>query len=394
VSPRWLGSQSSIVPNSFLELDKAEIGVGHQLRIAITTATDAGYLPAACCQLKSVFDYLEIGAAEAFLIVCDVAPEQHANAEMFFSRRGLPVTIIKADAVAEKIRPVASRWPRAAYLRLYFDELFDRSFDRLVYFDADTRLRSPVMPLLGADLRGRPAGAVHDFIYYVTGNIRRRRRELELGTDGPYLQSGVMVFDWPAMLDLQLLAKARDFLASNAEACLEAPDQDALNHALIDLWTPLDPRWNLHETYLNFGGRLEPYLEHYTSTKPWSRRRPPRWSAAADWYAEQLKDTIWSGFVQPQTARDRLKARFDFLKFRYGPKLRNIFSRHTPFLLDLMNVPRVRTDWEELPWAPRNRRDVEDMACALVDEAAGHRPLIRPPESVLRGFGRGRPIGL
>lgn len=363
------------------------------MKIAITTATDAGYLPAACCQIKSVFDHLEPGAAELFLVCCDVPQSDYDAAETFFASRNIPVRIINADTIADQIKPIASRWPRAAYLRLYFDELFDRSYDRLVYFDADTRLRSPVKPLLDTDLRGRPAGAVHDFIYYVTGNIRRRRRELKLGDAAPYLQSGVMLFDWPAMLDQGLLGRARDFLRDFPEACHEAPDQDALNHALEELWTPLDPRWNLHETYLNFGGRLVPYLEHYTSTKPWSRKRPERWQSAAAWYAEHLKDTIWSGFIPPQTARDRLKARADFLKFRYGPKLRNALSRHAPFALDLMGVPRERTDYEELPWSPRSRRDVEDMAEALVSEAEGTIPHIRPPESVLHDYGVGRPIG-
>ena len=364
------------------------------MKIAITTGTDAGYLPAACCQLKSVFDNLQPGAAELFLVCCDVPRSGYDAAEAFFAARGMQVSIINADAIADRIKPVASRWPRAAYLRLYFDDLFDRSYDRLVYFDADTRLRSPVKPLLDTDLRGRPAAAAHDFIYYVTGNIRRRRRELKLADTAPYLQSGVMLFDWPAMLDQGLLARARDFLRDFPDACHEAPDQDALNHALEDRWTPLDPRWNLHETYLNFGGKLVPYLEHYTSTKPWSRKRPERWQSAAAWYAEQLKDTIWSNFIPAQTAKDRLKARTDFAKFRYGFKLRNALSRYAPFVLDLMKMPRERTDFEELPWSPRSRRDVEDMAGALVDEAAGRRPHIRPPESVLHDYGRGRPIGL
>lgn len=364
------------------------------MKIAITTATDAGYLPAACCQIKSVHDHLEPGAAELFLVCCDVSDAEYAAARAFFSDRNIPATVINADAIAAKIKPIATRWPRAAYLRLYFDELFDRTYDRLVYFDADTRLRSPVAPLLETDLRGRPAAAAHDFIYYVTGNIRRRRRELKLCEDAPYLQSGVMLFDWPAMLDQGLLGRARDFLRDFPEACHEAPDQDALNHALEDLWTPLDPRWNLHETYLNFGGSLTPYLEHYTSTKPWSRKRPKRWQAAAAWYKSQLDGTIWSGFIPDQTSAERRQAQLAFFKFRYGPKVRNALSRSAPILLDLMKIPRERTDFEELPWSPRSRRDVEDMAQALVEEAAGRRAHVRPPESVLHDYGKGRPVGL
>ena len=36
-----------------------------------------------------------------------------------------------------------------------------------------------------------------------------------------------------------------------------------------------------------------------------------------------------------------------------------------------------------MPFAPLNREDVEDMTDALIEEAQGLRPLIRPPESIL-----------
>ncbi len=364
-------------------------------KITITTATDSGYLPAACCQLKSVADHLPDGYdVDLRLVCCEVSKEDLAAARAFFAEKDIAAEIIAPDNVEEQIKPINQRWPKAAYLRLYFDMIFGEDIDRLIYFDADTRIMSSVEPLLKLDLQGYPAGAVHDFVYYLTGNIRRRRKDLFLSHDAPYLQSGVMVFDWKQMLADGYLEKARQFLVDHPEGCMEAPDQDALNHALEGKWTPLDPRWNLHETYLNFGGKLRPYLEHYTSTKPWSKRRPARWTDAAQWYREELRDTIWSGFIPEQTTGDKIEAQVDFLRFRYAPKVRNALASYVPFVLDIMKVPRNRSDNSELPWAPRNNKDVEDMARALVSEAHGERGFIRPPEAVLDGYGNGRPIGL
>lgn len=372
-----------------------DMAIRQSMKTAITTATDSGYLPAACCQLKTVADNLPAGRdVSLFLVCCDVSDEDLAAAKSFFERKQVPARIIVPDFVEEKVKPINDRWPRAAYLRLYFDMIFGPEYDRLIYFDADTRVMSSVEPLLDFDLNGFPAGAVHDFVYYLTGNIRRRRRDLFLSDDAPYLQSGVMVFDWPKLLEDGALERARQFLVDHPEGCMEAPDQDALNHALEGKWTPLDPRWNLHETYLNFGGKLKPYLEHYTSTKPWSKRRPPRWAHAAEWYREELKDTIWAGFIPSQSAGDKIGAQVDFLRFRYAPKIRDALSSYAPFALDVMKVPRHRSDDAELPWAPRNSKDVEDMAQALVSEAHGERGFIRPPEAVLDGYGEGRPIGL
>jgi len=370
------------------------LGGDKLLKTAFVTVTDAGYLPAACCQLKSVSDHLGDVAADLFLVCCDVSADDVANAEKFFADRNMPVRILLPNFVDERIKPINRRWPRAAYLRLYFDLIFDDKYDRLIYLDADTRVRSPLAPLVETDMHGRPVAAVHDFIYYLTGNIRRRRRELMLKIDAPYLQSGVMVFDWPATLKDGALARARKFLEDHPEGCQEAPDQDALNAAFEDKWTPIDPRWNLHETYLNFGGRLTPYLEHYTSTKPWSKKRPARWRAAAAWYANELRDTAWADFVKPQTVVDQLTSRLVFLRFRYGPKLRDAIAGKAPVLLGVLKVPVTRSDDVELPWAPRNRKDVEDMTKALVAEAAQSVPPIRPPESVLDGFARGNLIGL
>lgn len=365
------------------------------MKIAITTATDSGYLPAACCQLKSVADHLPEGYdVDLNLVCCDVSETDIAAAHAFFENKGVAARIIVPDFVDEQINPINQRWPRAAYLRLYFDMIFGTQVDRLIYFDADTRIMASLEPLLATDLQGYVAGAVHDFVYYLTGNIRRRRRDLFLSDDAPYLQSGVMVLDWPKLLADGALKRARRFLVENPEGCMEAPDQDALNHALEGKWLPLDPRWNLHETYLNFGGKLIPYLEHYTSTKPWSKKRPPRWADAAQWYRDELRDTIWSGFIPEQTTGDKIGSQLDFLRFRYAPKIRNALASYAPVVLDMMNVPRHRSDNSELPWAPRNSKDVEDMAHALVSEAHGKRGFIRPPEGVLDGYGKGHPIGL
>lgn len=354
-------------------------------KTAIVAATDKGYLPAACCQLASSAAHLPSpAAAELHLIVCDVTDADIDEAKRFFATRSIDAKINHPLDVVDRIKPIGNRWPRAAYLRLYFDSIFGPDYDRLIYFDADTRVCAPLDPLLSVDLGGEPAGAVHDFIYYVTGNIRRRRRDLFLADDAPYLQSGVMVFDWPKTLEDGALPRARKFLEDYPERCFEAPDQDALNAALQDKWKPLDPRWNLHELYLMFGGRHKPYIEHYTSTKPWSRKRPAAWREAAAWYERELEDTAWSGFIPPQNALDRLKAKISFLQFRYAPRVRDALARYAPFVLDLAGKSRVRSEEEELPWAPKSRADVEVMTEALIEEAAGLRPKIRPPESVLK----------
>jgi lipopolysaccharide biosynthesis glycosyltransferase len=351
---------------------------------AIVTVSDRRFLPAACCQLVSTAGHLVgVSGVQLFMVVCDVTDDDIADVKNFFSKRALSVEVVVPDFV-DQISILETRWPRAAYLRLYFDLVFDDRWRRIVYFDADTRICSPLAPLLEVDLRGQPIAAVHDFIYYVTGNIHRRRRDLFLADDAPYFQSGVMVFDWKEMLARGGLAEARRFLAEHPEACYEAPDQDALNATFENRWTPLDPRWNLHETYLMFGAKLQPKLTHFTSTKPWSRRRTRAWREAATWYRTELADSPWRDFVESQSLWDGLRADLGFLRRRYYPHLHEALSEILPPFL-FRKLPHSR----HLPWVPRRTQDVEEMATALVMEAEGSCPPLRPPESVLtRGHWR------
>jgi len=356
------------------------------------TVADRRFLPAACCQLVSTADHLASDSGvRLFMIVCDVSDEDISSAHHFFEMRGVSVEIVKPDFIDRMMTPLQTRWPRAAYLRIYFDWIFDQRWKRIVYFDADTRVCAPLPPLLTADLRGQPIGAVHDFVYYVTGNIHRRRRDLFLADDAPYFQSGVMVFDWQEMLACDGLRATRRFITEHPEACYEAPDQDALNGTFENRWTPLDPRWNLHETYLMFGGRLQPKLMHFTSNKPWSRDRPRAWREAAAWYQRELANSPWPDFVESQNPWEAARADLRFTMRRLAPHLLGALATYAPFLLRRL-APEQERRYKRgrLPWYPRRSRDVEDMVAALVLEADGSVPPLRPPEAVLAA-GHGDP---
>jgi lipopolysaccharide biosynthesis glycosyltransferase len=353
--------------------------------IAIATVADRAFLPAACCQLVSTANNLDNnGDVQLFIVICDAPAEEICNADRFFRDKGIAVEIVIPDFLEEMMTPLPTRWPRSAYLRLYFDRIFDRRWKRVVYFDADTRVCAPLRPLLNADLRGQPIGAAHDFIYYITGNIHRRRRDLFLTDDAPYFQSGVMVFDWQMLLANGGLAATRQFLMTHPDSCYEAPDQDALNATFENRWTPLDPRWNLHELYLMHGNRLQPWIQHFTSTKPWSRQRPRAWREAAAWYRSELNDSPWPDFVEPQRFHDAVRADLKFALIRFSPFIRDALASNQRTLSHWLGLKpaRIRTGYK--PWVPRHRIDVEDMALALIREAHGLCPPLRPPENVLK----------
>lgn len=93
--------------------------------------------------------------------------------------------------------------------------------------------------------------------------------------------------------------------------------------------------------------------------------------------------SAWTDFIARQSFVDALRVRWEFLRFRYDPKVRDACARHVPVLLDWAGVPRRRDENEPLPWAPANRSVVERMTDALIAEAAHRRPPLRPPEAVV-----------
>ncbi|MEM7766774.1 MAG: glycosyltransferase [Pseudomonadota bacterium] len=352
-----------------------------ELRTVILTASDAKFLPAACCQIMSASQWLpDPGRADLKVVCCDVSEHDVRTAYAFFDKHAVNAEIVEPDVDALDVKVLQSRWPRAAYLRLYLDRVFGAQYDRLIYFDADTRVVAPLDGLLNADLRGLPAGAVHDYIYYVTGNIQSRRKKIGLGPTSPYLQSGVMVFDWPQTLEKDILGASRRLIEEQPERFNSCPDQDALNAALEHRWAPLDPRWNMHELYLMHGNRFEPFVTHFTSAKPWSRFRQDIWQEAAQWYRDQLAGTPWEGFVEDQSFKDRMVRAAKHAKLSVPLHLRSFAGRRAPAILDMMGIS-FRD--ELLPWTPRGSGDVEVMVDALMAEAEGRRPNLLPPEEVL-----------
>jgi hypothetical protein len=133
-----------------------------------------------------------------------------------------------------------------------------------------------------------------------------------------------------------------------------------------------------------FGGSLTPYIEHYTSSKPWTRLRPAAWRNAAAWYAAELAGTAWADFIPAQSPIDIVRERIKFLRYCYGWQVRDAIAKYAPLIMDLAGKPRTRPDDKPLPWAPKRRLDVEDMAQALILEAEQRCPRLFPPEAVLQ----------
>jgi lipopolysaccharide biosynthesis glycosyltransferase len=274
------------------------------MKTAIVVSSDENYLPAACCALLScVHAGRSTKHAEMFLIADRVPPLAINQVQQFLRHRDVPARIIERRVGFPAYR--ADRWiSLASYVRLHLDDYFDASWDRVLYLDADTRVKVPLQPLLEMSLRGKVLGAVDHEI-----GSRDHVARLSMAEDAPYLNAGVLLFEWPKVLSLELLRQARCFAADNPDLCLYH-DQDALNKVFEGLWMPIDFRWNLVREFVALLPRFRSYIMHYTeSEKPWSSEKvPPYWVGDAVWYRRVLRKSPWPDFAKAIRFFDLLRA--------------------------------------------------------------------------------------
>jgi lipopolysaccharide biosynthesis glycosyltransferase len=283
------------------------------MRIAIVTAADANYLPAACCALLSCIGDGKIDrSVRLVLLASAVSSEEVSNAEAFLRARHTSTDIIALEPDRFQQFRIDGHVSASTYSRLLLPELLGEEWDQVLYVDADARVMTELQPLLRTNLRGKPIGAVHDYMQHLIYGLRGSRFRLSLRSDAPYFNAGVMLFDWRKTIASGLLAKARVFAVQNPELC-KSHDQDALNKAFEGEWTPLDPRWNFMNVALperilrlDYPSEFRPYIAHFAGpVKPWTADCPGRYRHHQAWYRETLHDSPWPTFAAPASTRVR-----------------------------------------------------------------------------------------
>jgi lipopolysaccharide biosynthesis glycosyltransferase len=269
--------------------------LGHKTKTAIVVVADETYLPAACCAVISCRCTGRV-TEPIFLVVSNVSDNNVQAARRFLNDRRADTEIIRLPIDLSGYR--VDRWiSPAAYARLHLDDIFDGGWDRVLYLDADTRVFAPLWPLLQADLNGRVLGAVD--------NLRdeNHTERLSMAVDSRYFNSGVLLFDWPAVLSAGLLAQCRYFAVQNPHLC-ELYDQDALNKVFEGLWTPLHLRWNYAIELARRLPRERASIKHYNyKDKPWGPKKREFWIADSFWYWRILRRSPWPDFAHPITVR-------------------------------------------------------------------------------------------
>ncbi len=142
----------------------------------------------------------------------------------------------------------------AAGMRMFFPMLLPGNgawgttrdaIDRIIYIDADTVVEGSLSGLAGMDLQGKSLGMVLDSL------CGQYKKEIGVGSEEPYYNSGVILFDTGAWLEKKYTERIVDFLVKEGGQFTN-PDQDLLNIVCKgDIFT-LPPVYNVQPIHMVF----------------------------------------------------------------------------------------------------------------------------------------------
>ncbi len=202
----------------------------------------------------------------------------------------------------------SAQWPRVVYARLLLAELLPAELERVLYLDCDMLVRRPLEEVFGADLEGRPIGAVLDTLHpFIMGRRDMRENPDIFDLAEPYFNSGLMLVDMAGWRRMDVQGAMRALAARGWLRRLQY-DQDMLNIIFRGQWKALPWRWNTmdahpaHET-------LNPAILHFTGlNKPWALTAGIRRSTAyARWYRHVMTNELFYRFARHRWKRWWLK---------------------------------------------------------------------------------------
>jgi lipopolysaccharide biosynthesis glycosyltransferase len=303
-------------------------------------ACDGNYFPYACL---AALRACEVGskALRGYILHAGASPDQLRIAAGLLGDR---VELIEAaDLIDGLPHRYSERITQAAYLRLFIDLVPQfEPYSRVIYFDCDVLFNRDPAELASIDMQA-PLLAAHDLPSYYDLEFRKR---LPLQPGAPYFNSGVLVFDMPAVRRLDCLERARRFAAEFPDICIQH-DQDALNVAFEGRWQTLHPLWNAM-TNLHWMPPLSAtFARHFSSRKPWSKNPVGveldaiaiyrRLAAGTEWAARFPEPSLLTTFTLAMKSYER-RARGTLVNvWPHERRLRRArFDRNLPSIVALL----------------------------------------------------------
>lgn len=190
----------------------------------IVITVDDNYIRPALIMLESLFEQNRT-PMHIYLLHSNVCAENLSKLTRHVTALGGTFSDIRVDGALFEGAPVNKYFTKEMYYRLLIYRLLPDE-ERALYLDPDIIIRGEIDGLYQMDFEGKMMIAVPDYLgdsYYP-----ERKKNLGLGEEYRYINSGVILFNIPLMRERFDLNDMFAFLAREGSR-YEFPDQDLIN---------------------------------------------------------------------------------------------------------------------------------------------------------------------
>jgi len=170
----------------------------------------------------------------------------------------------------------------ATYHRLFLPQVFESTYEYIIYLDADTYINKPFYK----DLLSYVEGFQSDFCVAASADIvelnfrssfseKQKSADFYIKTyhqfDHIYRNAGVLVFNTKNCVEQDVLSRFFSYAIRHSNS-LQCHDQSVLNGTLLNsiALLPFDFNWQINKRTYKFTESINPYIIHFISNnKPW-----------------------------------------------------------------------------------------------------------------------------
>ena len=217
----------------------------------IVITVDDNYIRPALIMLESLFEQNRT-SMHIYLLHSNVCAENLSKLTRHVAALGGDFTDIRVDGALFEGAPVNKYFTKEMYYRLLIYRLLPEE-ERALYLDPDIIIRGEIDGLYHMDFEGKMMIAIPDYLgdsYYP-----ERKKNLGLGEEYRYINSGVILFNIPLMREQFDLNDMFAFLAREGSG-YEFPDQDLINVYFKDRIKYAPREYNFTTEYVSVGDFL------------------------------------------------------------------------------------------------------------------------------------------
>ena len=218
----------------------------------IVITVDDNYIRPALIMLESLFEQNRT-PMHIYLLHSNVCAENLSKLARHVAALGGAFSDIRVDGALFEDAPVNKYFTKEMYYRLLIYRLLPDE-ERALYLDPDIIIRGEIDGLYNMDFEGKMMIAVPDYLgdsYYP-----ERKKNLGLGEEYRYINSGVILFNIPLMREQFDLNDMFAFLAREGSG-YEFPDQDLINVYFKDRIQYAPREYNFTTEYVSVGDFLK-----------------------------------------------------------------------------------------------------------------------------------------